>query len=281
MSYSLNSPWYYAVEGERQGPIAFTELQQKFEVSELHADTLVWTQGMADWLPARQIAELAAVLAPVDACVPSLAGRSAALDGDQFSQARAGWNLAPRRTGAGRLVPAVKPANFQLWIGISAASLVFYMIGLGLTAANGDVTAFASVMIIAGLAAIIASTVMGSIFIYRAWLVLQDDQIPPRTTPGKAIGFLFIPFFSIYWMFVAIHGWSQDYKRLVSVYEYTDAPKIPENLFLAFPILVVASIIPGVGVLASVAMIVVGPVVFYHLCRVINYFAAMNESQGG
>ena len=43
------------------------------------------------------------------------------------------------------------------------------------------------------------------------WAAIQDGYA--RTTPGKAIGFMFIPFFNIYWMFQAIWGYSKDYNN--------------------------------------------------------------------
>jgi hypothetical protein len=41
--------------------------------------------------------------------------------------------------------------------------------------------------------------------LYRAWKCLQPGGLA-RTTPGKAIGFLFIPFFNLYWIFQAINA---------------------------------------------------------------------------
>lgn len=50
----------------------------------------------------------------------------------------------------------------------------------------------------------IPSVIYSCRLLYRMWC-----QIPERTaqtTPGKAVGFLFIPFFSLYWIFVAYKG---------------------------------------------------------------------------
>src|SRR5215472_4189380 len=40
------------------------------------------------------------------------------------------------------------------------------------------------------------------VLIYQMWQSIQDGHA--RTTPGKAVGFLFIPFFNLYWMFQAV-----------------------------------------------------------------------------
>lgn len=54
----------------------------------------------------------------------------------------------------------------------------------------------------------IAQLIIYYTLIYKAWALIQDGN--PRTTPGKAVGFSFIPFFNLYWMFVAIRGLSED-----------------------------------------------------------------------
>ncbi|GHT22281.1 hypothetical protein FACS189419_04590 [Planctomycetales bacterium] len=41
--------------------------------------------------------------------------------------------------------------------------------------------------------------------LYRSWAIIQDgDEV--ATTPGRAVGFLFIPFFNCYWAFVSLLG---------------------------------------------------------------------------
>ena len=41
--------WYYAIDGERRGPVAQAELEKLVTDGVVKADTLVWQQGMADW----------------------------------------------------------------------------------------------------------------------------------------------------------------------------------------------------------------------------------------
>ncbi|MFO1464297.1 MAG: hypothetical protein U1F66_11020 [bacterium] len=50
-------------------------------------------------------------------------------------------------------------------------------------------------------------------FVYKFWNSIQDGH--PRMTPGKAIGFLFIPFFNIYWLFQVYPGFATDYNRYI------------------------------------------------------------------
>src|SRR6266700_2300383 len=47
--------WYYAVNGQRQGPVAFQQLQQLAATGHLAAVDLVWCEGMADWQAAGMV----------------------------------------------------------------------------------------------------------------------------------------------------------------------------------------------------------------------------------
>ena len=87
------------------------------------------------------------------------------------------------------------------------------------------------------------------VFYYKMWKAL-----PPafaRTTPGKAIGFLFIPIYNFYWMFKAVWGWTQDFNR----YRHErnlGAARAPEGVALAMCILGI------IGTAASLLMLAVG-----------------------
>ena len=56
--------WYFAVGGNRQGPISEDELRAKIASGEIRADTLVWNSGMADWAKAGAVPGLMAPGAP-------------------------------------------------------------------------------------------------------------------------------------------------------------------------------------------------------------------------
>jgi uncharacterized membrane protein len=50
------SDWYYAANNEQKGPINESELKANFAANKLPADTLVWKDGMDNWIPASQVA---------------------------------------------------------------------------------------------------------------------------------------------------------------------------------------------------------------------------------
>jgi len=47
--------WFYAQNGERQGPVSETEMQRLVQAGTIGADTLVWTEGMQDWAKASAV----------------------------------------------------------------------------------------------------------------------------------------------------------------------------------------------------------------------------------
>lgn len=47
--------WYYAVEGERKGPVTSAELKRLADSGKLKASDLVWKEGMSEWAPAKKL----------------------------------------------------------------------------------------------------------------------------------------------------------------------------------------------------------------------------------
>ena len=59
---------------------------------------------------------------------------------------------------------------------------------------------FGLLAVVSGLLAV----VFGLRILHKLWSLIPTHKA--KTTPGKAVGFLFIPFFNLYWNFVAIYG---------------------------------------------------------------------------
>ena len=66
-------------------------------------------------------------------------------------------------------------------------------------------------------------------FLYRCWRLIQDGYA--HTTPGKAVGFNFIPFFQIYWIFISVYCLAKDLNAYAARYQIT-APRAREGLVL-------------------------------------------------
>ena len=113
------------------------------------------------------------------------------------------------------------------------------------------------------------------VFWYKVWVSIQDGHA--RTTPGKAIGFMFIPFFNGYWLFQSIWGFAKDYNTYIQRHGLNN-PKLPDGLFLAYCILGCCSVLPAVGMAVSIAALVIYAIIINKVCDVINNLT--NTSQG-
>lgn len=62
--------FFVAVNGQQQGPFDMTQLQQQIAGGGVKRDTLVWSQGMANWSAADKVAELQALFAAAPPPLP-------------------------------------------------------------------------------------------------------------------------------------------------------------------------------------------------------------------
>jgi len=68
--------WYYANGGQRQGPVTQADFEKLVADGVIKSDTLVWAQGMADWLPYAQVASGAGAPAQGDTAVCAASGKT-------------------------------------------------------------------------------------------------------------------------------------------------------------------------------------------------------------
>jgi len=105
-----------------------------------------------------------------------------------------------------------------------------------------------------GLLLSVYAGVVALVMWYKAWKAIQDGHA--RTTPGKAVGFLFIPFFNLYWIFQAFWGFAKDYNSYLSRHGMSVA-QLSTGLFLIYCILILVSLVTQwIPVLGSVIGIV-------------------------
>jgi len=111
--------------------------------------------------------------------------------------------------------------------------------------------------------------IVALVFIYKIWDAIADQYA--RTTPAKAVGFLFIPFFQLYWVFQAIWGFAKDCNAYIDR-NAINVFKLPEGLFLACVILQVAAVIPYLGILCGLVSVILFAIVISKTCDTINAF---------
>ncbi len=73
--------WYVGkADGQREGPLQLSQLKQRIAAGQLTGETLVWKDGMPDWVPAQTVPELfkggPAPAAGAPAAAPSAAAPS-------------------------------------------------------------------------------------------------------------------------------------------------------------------------------------------------------------
>jgi hypothetical protein len=123
-----------------------------------------------------------------------------------------------------------------------------------------------------GLLLLIYNGLIQCIILYRIWKSIQNAT--SRTSPAKAVGFLFIPFFNFYWIFQAIWGWAVDFNKLRNLRGF-QIPHAPEGLSLALCILLVSTVIPFLGQVSMLAVLFVMPIFYSKAINRVNALASV------
>ena len=58
LQITSETQWFYARDNERQGPVSTNTLRHLLLTSAIDDDTLVWSEGMPDWMPAGRVTPL-------------------------------------------------------------------------------------------------------------------------------------------------------------------------------------------------------------------------------
>lgn len=300
-----DAQWFYTDTQQQQlGPVSLAQLQQLTASGQVQATQLVWTEGMANWLPASQIPNLFQ-----QAATPAAGATGAGAVTSPY--AAPGTQVAPQGGGAGAYpAPFVKKTSLMIYLGAFILSFIVIGITFGplavsspsppdyseemsriaqaetqeemvaarealdkkeaefsdeIKGTSGLFVGFALLGVLVALALAIFAIVYGYIIIYRAWHVLQPGA--PRTTPGKAVGFMFIPIFNIYWMFQVYVGWVTDWNRIRSSYaDLQAAPAASSGIFLGGIICILTGVLAPVGII----LMIIG---LKQMCDTINFFA--------
>jgi putative flippase GtrA len=196
------------------------------------------------------------------------------------SPVTASWENAHRAAGprepAGELpsrpIRKVRPVSKAFYVTAVAGGIGIGMIlvALPVLAGHSDEAVGSGLIAIGGLAMLLGA-IVNMVLWYKMWAAIQDGSA--RTTPGAAIGLLFIPFFNFYWVFQAIGGFPKDYNQFIRRHGI-NARELPGGLFIAYCILCLTGGIPVLGVLLVLVNYVVGIVMTCKICNAINVLAS-------
>ncbi len=163
------------------------------------------------------------------------------------------------------------------FVGGLIALVVLVVIGgliAGLVGPKSDAGAIVgSLLILIGVIPYLFGVVVGVfIFTYKMWQV-----IPPgygRTTPGKAVGFLFIPFYNYYWVFVAYNGFAKDLNHCAG------RPLLSEGLAMTVSVFFLLTAIPYLGILALLPFLIIYAIFLSKALDAVNELASSAPAGG-
>jgi hypothetical protein len=143
---------------------------------------------------------------------------------------------------------------------LTAAALILVVTGIltdyvvNLSYAGTWALVSSILLLLLGCAAILFGATIWYLLLYRAWSAIQDGDA--STTPEKAVGFIFIPFYNFYWIFKAWYGFARDYNRYIERHDL-NTPKLEESLFLGFCILFICVMVPFLSYLAALPFLAI------------------------
>ncbi len=170
--------YYVFTGGAKIGPISESDFRDMFANGKVMPQDLCWTEGMIDWLSVQEV----------------------------IGSLRNSPPPPPPPHPAPPFIPThqhlgSKQIDLINW----NPALILYCIGNSLVimssiAALRDQEEAASIAFVS-LPLAVCGIVFSSLLHHKCWTVLPE---PFRTTtPGKAVGFLFIPFYNLYWALVS------------------------------------------------------------------------------
>lgn len=178
-------------------------------------------------------------------------------------------------------IPATTSLTDDRWINWKPALVSFCLIAvflIGYEVAIYDVgVEKAIIILLIGLPVMILGVIFLSLLQHKCWNSLPAEF--RATTPGKAVGFMFIPFFNFYWAFVS---WPKLSEGLTNWQKSSgENPTDTKGLGITFAVLFVChstiGMIPVLGILIRIAMVVIFILYYRKLVSGINRM--MGKSQ--
>ena len=149
---------------------------------------------------------------------------------------------------------------------LSFAVIVFVLTGIWNVREEHQLIGAFLVIGVAGVLVTYAAVVF-SVLIYKMWAALPIAWA--RTTPGRAVGLLFVPIYNLFWVFQVFRGFATDYNVFAERHALP-GPRLSTGLFTAYPVLCLLAAIPYLGLLLVPAAYVVGLVMIAQICDAVN-----------
>ena len=156
-------------------------------------------------------------------------------------------------------------------------ALVVFLVGALLASERSSEEAGLA-MIVLGSIVFVVANIYFFVLLYRVWKYainesMRHNLIPSIATPGRAVGFLFIPIYGWYWVFKAFGNLPVD---LNAISIAKDSPQtMSEGLGVALAILAVLGVIPIVGYVTAVVSLIISPIFISQAVRVCKSWSSV------
>ncbi|GEM_PF-2130347 len=228
--------WHYIINNKPVGPVSEQQLIALITSGKLSKEIPVWKQGMPGWLPA-SYSPLAANISAASAGTPQQPAQTAGSSLPVWQKPAA----APQPIAANQpqAYPVSNPAFPPSCLAVAKASQIHDIEQLFMW----SWICLIGTIVTGGLSTI-GFIVIESILLHRFWSLIQDGYA--CTTPGKAVGFRFIPYYSLYWEFTAFGKLPAEVNGFIQRHQLTIAPACDKNAQLHCWFLL-GNIIPLIG----------------------------------
>ena len=152
-----------------------------------------------------------------------------------------------------------------------------FILAIGMETVGYDEYGNQGVLSMLAVLPIFGSVASYMVFWHHAWRAIQDGHA--RTTPGKAVGLMFVPLYNLYWHFQLTRGFAQDFNAYVVRHELELQP-LPEGLYLASPILSLVAFVPFLGTWALLANLVIMCILIAQTSKAVNALPVAARATG-
>jgi predicted Zn finger-like uncharacterized protein len=156
---------------------------------------------------------------------PKAVSKSASGPASPTARAEAG-ETSPQNGGAA----LSKMLFVYCWTGVRIIAGILGALGLMLAVQKGEKSTLIAVFAAADIF-LICSVAIEYLLFYKMWAAIRDSQT--SITPAKAVGFLFIPVFNIYWALLMVTGFAEDYNSFI-LRRAIKARSLPISLYLIY-----------------------------------------------
>lgn len=211
--------YYYVKDGKQKGPVSKDEL-----IMNITRETLIWFEGIDDWKPALQVEEVKESLKKIPPPIPKKEEATPPpLPKEKLHFNSNKKDTSPKNIFINRDLYFALVLSFGL-SGLILNNLTWYLF-------------YSEVLSVLSLVFSITSCVFLLLFIYRKWKFIKDNS---DISPGQAVGFLFIPVFNFYWIFIVFRKYAIIFNKVFYRNSIT-RNEISLGLATTIPILVVVS----------------------------------------